>query len=389
MQYISVKEAAARWHIDPSRVGRLAREGRIEGAIISGHGWMIPDDAEKPSDRRIRQAKAESQKVFFRFPLYVNSEEKDFVPPLSKEEATLRRAQKDFYSCEFQRAKDVFETLSEKAENIGVKISAMFFMCVLSAEYNLKIDWKSYYDRMEKLLSEDFPHKQELSLFLPWLEFLFGQHNNVHKKLPCEPMYDLHPSAWYLNAFLSVFFYQEHPVQKTPEPFETLCRLSERDGYYVEAQGLYEALFAAYNYFPDKEPAMYHLRKVIRIAYEHDLLFPVADMKTYYTYEVDSVLAEYPADFAEKIERFSRLIYSNYSRFADVNNISRLYSILSRDDFAFLLYAVKSYTNKEIAEHMKLSERTVVNRYNEIYNKLGVTGKSELVLLFQSSMGGK
>jgi len=388
MKYISVKEAAARWHIDTSRVGRLAREGRIEGAKISGHGWMIPENTEKPSDRRTRQTKTEPKEVFFRFPLYVNFEEKDFVPPLSGEEATLRQAQKDFFACEFQRAKDSFEILSGKAESVYVKICAMFFMCALSAEYDHKIDWKYYYDKMEGMLSEDFPHKKEMTLFLPWLEFLLGRFKSIPEKLSCDPMYDWHPSAWFMNAFLSAFSYQDRSAPETSEPFETLCRLMERDGHYAESQELHGALFCAYSCFPDKEPAMYHLRKAIRIAYEHDLFLTVADMEAYYVHTVDRVLAEYPAAFAEKIKQCSRQIYANYSVFADKNNISHLYAKLTKDDYALLFYAVEGFTNREVADSLKLSERTVVNKYNDIYNKLGVAGKTEMVALFNTTMGG-
>lgn len=38
------------------RVTTLCAEGRIEGAILKGNTWLIPENAEKPDDpRRVRK----------------------------------------------------------------------------------------------------------------------------------------------------------------------------------------------------------------------------------------------------------------------------------------------------------------------------------------------
>jgi hypothetical protein len=57
MKYISAKEAAEKWGLSPRRVGVLCNEGRIEGAYKAGASWIIPDDAEKPNDARIKSGK--------------------------------------------------------------------------------------------------------------------------------------------------------------------------------------------------------------------------------------------------------------------------------------------------------------------------------------------
>lgn len=51
-EYISVKEAAAKWQISERRVQKLCEGGRIEGIERFGRSWMIPKDAEKPNDLR-------------------------------------------------------------------------------------------------------------------------------------------------------------------------------------------------------------------------------------------------------------------------------------------------------------------------------------------------
>ena len=55
--YLSAKEIAAKWNINPNRVTVLCSEGRIEGAVKNGMRWLIPSDAEKPADARIKFGK--------------------------------------------------------------------------------------------------------------------------------------------------------------------------------------------------------------------------------------------------------------------------------------------------------------------------------------------
>ncbi len=51
---MSAKEAAALWNISERRISTLCKEGRIAGAKKDGRNWIIPTDAEKPADKRVK-----------------------------------------------------------------------------------------------------------------------------------------------------------------------------------------------------------------------------------------------------------------------------------------------------------------------------------------------
>ena len=53
--FITASAAAEIWSISPRRVRVLASEGRIPGATKIGRDWMIPADAAKPTDPRIKK----------------------------------------------------------------------------------------------------------------------------------------------------------------------------------------------------------------------------------------------------------------------------------------------------------------------------------------------
>ena len=57
MKYLSTFEIAEKWGISPRRVGVLCNQDRIPGAQRAGSRWIIPEDAEKHSDARIKRGK--------------------------------------------------------------------------------------------------------------------------------------------------------------------------------------------------------------------------------------------------------------------------------------------------------------------------------------------
>ena len=57
MEYIAVKEAAEKWGLSTRRIQILCTGGRINGADRIGNMWVIPKDAEKPKDARIRSGR--------------------------------------------------------------------------------------------------------------------------------------------------------------------------------------------------------------------------------------------------------------------------------------------------------------------------------------------
>ncbi len=52
LEYISAPEAAKKWGISERRVQKLCEENRIPGVAKFSRLWLIPKDAEKPTDKR-------------------------------------------------------------------------------------------------------------------------------------------------------------------------------------------------------------------------------------------------------------------------------------------------------------------------------------------------
>lgn len=57
MEYLSISQVAKKWGIKQRRIRVLCAEGRILGAYKKNAYWVIPKDAEKPKDERVKSGK--------------------------------------------------------------------------------------------------------------------------------------------------------------------------------------------------------------------------------------------------------------------------------------------------------------------------------------------
>lgn len=57
MKYLSIKETSEKWGLSVRRIQTLCVNDRIEGATRIGYMWVIPEDAVKPKDMRVKSGK--------------------------------------------------------------------------------------------------------------------------------------------------------------------------------------------------------------------------------------------------------------------------------------------------------------------------------------------
>lgn len=56
MEYLTAAQTAEKWNISRRRVSKFCSEGRIEGAKLMGNVWLVPENAKKPEDKRLKKA---------------------------------------------------------------------------------------------------------------------------------------------------------------------------------------------------------------------------------------------------------------------------------------------------------------------------------------------
>jgi len=63
MNFLTTAEYAKIWNISQRRVAIYCKEGRVEGAVLKGKMWLIPENIEKPQDpRRLQKREMDLRK---------------------------------------------------------------------------------------------------------------------------------------------------------------------------------------------------------------------------------------------------------------------------------------------------------------------------------------
>ncbi|MEG1567087.1 MAG: helix-turn-helix domain-containing protein [Anaerovoracaceae bacterium] len=55
MEFMTTKEASEMWGISARRVAILCEQGRIDGVKKAGKTWLLPPNATKPVDQRLKK----------------------------------------------------------------------------------------------------------------------------------------------------------------------------------------------------------------------------------------------------------------------------------------------------------------------------------------------
>lgn len=52
MDYLTAEEMYKKWNVSRRRISTYCKDCRIEGAVMKGKIWLIPENAQKPTDPR-------------------------------------------------------------------------------------------------------------------------------------------------------------------------------------------------------------------------------------------------------------------------------------------------------------------------------------------------
>ena len=63
MKYMTASQAATKWHISQRRVQLMCAQGRIAGSFKLGENWAIPEETEKPADKRKKTERKKDEEV--------------------------------------------------------------------------------------------------------------------------------------------------------------------------------------------------------------------------------------------------------------------------------------------------------------------------------------
>jgi len=394
MQYMTSAQAAEKWGITASRVTMMAKNGQIPGVERIGHQWMIPENADKPADGRTKAARESVQPDEpFRFPLYLNFHEDAYSPPLSAEEKLLRRAEQAFYACRFEDAHELLVPLCDREANRYMRLAALYLRCYLAVYSPVEENLDDLLYEWNTEVSGEFPYKKEMLLLRSAFLLDYGYYKPIFDDFRVEPDYFYHPSAYRAFSLIALIPIENGRLSLLSkiryDTQELLCQMMERDGYFFEAQQMHFLLLIVYQLKNDKENMRFHVRRGLQTALERDFYFYPAYYFGYYPDEFQEVLQEFPADFGKKLHALSAIIHESLKKFTAESKNPSFLGLLSDREFEYVFLASQDFSNSDVAQKLKVSEKIVSKMYAEIYDKLRVKNKSELIDLINRTHGGQ
>lgn len=389
MKVMTTGEAAKLWNISPRRVVMLASKGRIPGSKFKDNFWLIPADAEKPSDARsVAKSRLNNNRYVFPDASFVVCHEHP-VEEFDEEEKLLYDANMQYEAGNFEEAAAIAEALLYSTKRLYIQTGSLYLLSFLYILLRRFDEATSAIMRCFDTCAKAVDHKSEISMFMHVFETF------IHSKNWMENDFKVEPGAAYSDFYISYCSYicaMKSCIKagKNCDALDidshelALARL-EKDGYEMMSMFCHFYVSVMHICKGNEDPAHYHMKRAIDYAVKNNAYTSLAALTYLLPDSVYSVLREYPN---ETISRFSGMMNLNASSYADFYAYvggTTLFSKLECDDYILISYCLKKYTIKRIAYEEKTSVSAVNKQLAALYEKLGVKSKSGLISAYLSA----
>lgn len=385
MEYMTVKETAKAWNVSVRTVNMYLNAGRVPGAIRKEHGWLVPADARKPEDRRRRQSGGpmESRTVKCFMPIlalaYPPGGFEQAVGRLGDpEEREMARAGHYYFQGSMEAAQEKSASFLQ-SECADIRLSALWIHAMASLSLGdvdaCMQDFESvqregasaqdetvrvesefiamvsdiYFHREEACVSDLLPHFAHLSDGLRYFAlyarahalYLRGEYRQAVGEVGAALalMQGTYPiAAIYLNIVGAMACNSMAEHKEAQHFFDAAWELAAVDGYF--------------------EPLAEH----------HGMLQGLVERKT------RGSQPELYQRISELVYRFSR----GWMKIHNPNSQRKVTDALTPYEFSIAMLAAKGRSNKEIADYLSISVNSVKAYLATIYQKIGITKRSEL-----------
>lgn len=412
MEYITIREAAEKWNMSLRRVQDLCKERKIIGATRFGRAWMVPENAERPLDRRTKTAK--------------DTQKDDGLPhlPLPRKAPFLDMT--DLYTkagsadacitalSDHPEAQALFaaEIAYSRGEIDKVIEHAKYFLNAHSGFYAVNAGgmllalaamWRGDIQlwREAKIHICEAPAKtdtdrdimtlslacvdsaiRDISSYPKW--FTLGKFGHLPP--------DAHPSARVFYVKYLLVFAQDMAKQRLTLPDVTGLGLMKSLPYIIEpmiAQAMVEKtvipeiylrllVAIAYHQCGDQESAIEHVDKAIALALPDRLLGILAEHRRQLDYLLDERLMLASPQACRKYKELHKGLLDGWVKIHNTlldRTVSNALTIREREVAKLAAFGL---TNLQIADRLHIEESSVKRLIMNAMNKLGIDKRNEL-----------
>ncbi len=387
MEYISAREAAKKWRISPRQVQRLLAGKRIPYAKKQDRLWLIPNNAQKPPDRR--QEKDLPSASLAADLAYILSATTLPMPSHNPDAILSRMAEERLrlqYEAELAYLRGDFHKVLlcfQKTEgDDGSRLRA----CPLAIAAAASIGDYPFYTAIDAYLKTWLPGKNKnvtamaelasatlaVSIIAPRMAPPWLKEGDL-EALPPQARLD----ALYLRAkyFAGTGQYEAMlAVTQTALAFS-----APEEGITLPDIYLRLTCAAAYHYLGQEEKARLWLLQAMDMTLPHGFITPFAELVTAFGGLVEQCLKQaYPQYYDAVIKQWKRA-WKNWITFHNQFTKENITLVLTLREYHIALLAARRIPYAEIARQQCISVGRLKNIMQVIYGKLLISGRDELV----------
>lgn len=382
MDFESATKAAARLECTVRAVQKWAKEGKIPFAYKDGRDWKIPVNAVKPCD-------SEKETEFFTnepYPIihtYTTGKVMEYINSITdKDDYNMALCQYYYFKGELKESSIIAESYLDSKNPILCTTAAVF--CIFANLCRGHLNKTRF--AMEILEKEYAKNtKADTSNELKAMSVLSDQIIKMQLHLPIGHIQYIHKHMKYLDEGLKLFScylaaykaYLSKDYSRSLGIVQTAINFSCNE-YPIVSVYLY--IIAAMNLINlmDKEQAKHCIERAWELASPDGFIMPFVEHYNLLQGLIEKHFKkQHPEDYA-KIISFAKQYNTSWFEVYNQKNETPVASNLTHTEFTIAMLYSRNWKVKEIAEHMELSERTIMNYITFIYDKLQINGKKEL-----------
>lgn len=382
MDYIFVSEAAEKWGVGVRQVQRLLQANRIPGAVKRETVWLIPADAEKPTDPRRAKEKGEITQPRYSyicmFPMPKGNPEAALLT-IPEEYKSLFRADLAYRRGDPKPAMDAWHNTKDDSP-------AKLTSAVLGITAAISAGNYTLYDEIQRFLKSRMAQtnneRDKAMLSLPgtiaalcmvapnmtpdWVQTadfsLFPQ--------------ELAPFLLYLHAMYLRNIGDKRGVLATAKAEYILCA-EETSFTWLDLNNLLLCAAASYD-LGDRENAKKYLLSAMNFGLPCGMVMPFADTLSVFGGLFEECIEQvYPAQKAAISDLWS-YFFKNWLSFHNHFTSDNISTILTAQEYQLARLLTHGATYSEAATQMNLSVGRIKNIQLGIYGKLYISKKSQL-----------
>lgn len=382
MKFEKASDAAARLNVTVRAIQKWAKEGKIPNAHKVGRDWYIPINATKPNEQNIETAES------FTPPLPIISdfetgEALNYINNIENpDNRNMALCQYYYLSGDMEKASLIAEPYLDSENTVLQTQSAMvcIFSNMLAGHLNI-----TYFaaDVIKETLQDITLKKNDNSVIAANVLAAVMIKIQLHLPFDSLPLIEEYTKylpegprlfACYLSAYKA---YMNKDYSRSLGILETALNCSSK---CYPVAFIYLLLFAAIDLINlmQIEKAKKYIENAWALAEKDNLYIPFVE---HYSLLQGLIEVHFKQNHPEAFNKIINATKKYNTSWYEIYNDRSEYTVaknLTHTEFTIAMLYSRNWKAKEIAAHMNLSERTIMNYIQVIYEKLHINGKKDL-----------